>query len=1149
VYIPDPNQPAGTRPDLKGQKPHANAVLQTVLTRNAPRFLTWPGQGGGDNPIETAGQRWGGAIAVPMEADELGIELESIKDGISDTLIMGDRDMDRLAVDLGRPIPATSFGMSVPMLGARFKAEGRRALKDLAKQQSRLTDDVAFDFAMPKDRKRLESLARQQQRWGPATRGFVDGAETGLALRFEDATRMPDQAAALDRFMTLPMGNRTKFREALGEGTVRDAEFYSQLATHARWNDLGVVEIDGDGPAMEFEKRLKVIGSLHRQYFAVGQNEAGLGGRGERHLNLQIDDLKQQLKEGRRDKNKDDGWARLSDAEGTAGYFASLVRAPQYYGRPSFNGNSRVFTDLVAYAPGMSSSSADVRAVLEAEAAPRFGNRRGSIDPAARKLIDRARTGEWKAIHLPAGDGKTIAFVHDGAGRYAYERRVAFGLLERVVCDGTHLWHLYPELGIGAERVVSRFHRAPLLDLVPDLVPPTDDLAYGADVKWVDAKTVALVPLRPAKTDDNVAEAWLEIHMVFDGARLAERRWVLQPDKELLAREVYESGTTKLVNVDGKELDSTKQDVRPAQAPDLKPDLSKLVVLSLPLRSREHVYRQLEMEPGWNLHHDRNACFEYLPDVDAMKLLACEFAANNGSNVADVWYTCFGNKGDHRSGFFTLMAAAGQGPRGYWAFNQKFEKDATDPLVRYLWQLYDPDIHDWQARFGFGPGYPSADTFLGRLTAFRQVFDRWNGGFIGDQFWGQRDGERQRALEFAVHNPDNVLGWCALGMVQDRCTSAAAYKAVADVWGVLAEKSGLKYPARYEQARCLGNSSDHYAVAQQKYQALFQDALKEGVLPPLDSSFRSVLENGEQGTWAKLMRETAAKCAEKKARPVIVTLAWQCYQLGDTAMSDTLLDQAVKDVPAEEKLFTHVAAIHFLTATGRHDRADQLIRDLLADANLAKSASLWRLAVQTADNRRDPVRAAECLEHALDIEYARLPELFDVQPIRNDYGRLLSHYEWLADASTSLKVSPPKDLVARVVKAADRWRQLDPEAQDVCNRVATILRKAGGDGTAELAWDYVTTPLAVKPNEAGPWTSLASSLRQEGNWRLADKCYAMAFAAEPTNAQLLWDRAQHLQNQGQIAESRALLKQLAESEWQPRFNGLKAQARQAVEGR
>jgi tetratricopeptide (TPR) repeat protein len=372
--------------------------------------------------------------------------------------------------------------------------------------------------------------------------------------------------------------------------------------------------------------------------------------------------------------------------------------------------------------------------------------------------------------------------------------------------------------------------------------------------------------------------------------------------------------------------------------------------------------------------------------------------------------------------------------------------------------------------------------------------------------------------------------------------------AVADAWAVLADKSGMRYPALYEQARCLGNSGLG-EEAQARYQDLFRQALKEGVLPPLDSSFRSVLEGGKEDAWARLMKETAARCAADKNRPVIVTLAWQCYQLGDTAMADTLLDEALRQVPAAEKAFTGIAAVNFLNATSRYDRADVILRDLLAEPALAQSAALWRLASQTADNRKDPIRSIECLEQALDIEYARLPEVFDVQPIRNDYGRLLSHYEWLAEAAVSLKVVPPKDLVQRVVKAADRWRHLDPEAADLPNRVAAVLRKAGGEGAAELAWDYATTPLALKPSESAPWVSLAWSLRQEGNWRLADKSYEMAFAAEPTNAQLVWDRAEYLRQQGQIAESRKLMRELAEGQWQPRFNGLKAQARQAIEGR
>jgi tetratricopeptide (TPR) repeat protein len=697
---------------------------------------------------------------------------------------------------------------------------------------------------------------------------------------------------------------------------------------------------------------------------------------------------------------------------------------------------------------------------------------------------------------------------------------------------------------------VTRFHRAGLLDLIPDFVPPADDLAHGADVKVVDENTVALVPLRSNKGEE--PEAWLEVHLVFAGPRLAERRWVLRSEKEneVLARVVYEGATSRLLAgaKAEKEVEKSERNVTPAAAPELKPDVRGLVVLPLPLRSREQVYRELGMEPGWGLYQDRNACFEYLDEESQMRLLAAEFGANQGPNVANIWYTCFGSKGDHRTGFFTLMAASGQNPRSYSQLTRKFEADPADPLVRYLWELHDDHIHDWQARLGFAPGWGDADTFLSKLTSFRRIVARWNGGYINDNLWGQRDGERARVLDFVNRNADNVLGWCALSLVQDRCPSAAAWKAVADGWHLLAEKSALRYPALYEEARCLGNAGLS-EPAQQKYQALFQAALKEGVLPPLDSSFRSVLEGGKEDIWAKLMRETAAECAQKKRRPVIVTLAWQCYQLGDTAMADSLLDTALANVPGEEKAYTGIAAVHFLNATSRYDRAGQIVRDLLAEPTLAKSSAVWRLASQVADNRKDPVLAIECLERALEIEYDRLPEVFDVQPIRNDYGRLLSHYEWLADAAGSLRVTPPKDLVARVVKAADRWRHLDPEANELPNRVAAILRKAGGESAAELAWDYATTPLALHPNEAGPWTSLAWSLRQEGNWRLADRCYDLAFAAEPTNAQLLWDRAEHLRQQGQVAESRTLMKQLAAGDWQPRFNGLKAQARQAVEGR
>src|SRR5262249_16934471 len=125
--------------------------------------------------------------------------------------------------------------------------------------------------------------------------------------------------------------------------------------------------------------------------------------------------------------------------------------------------------------------------------------------------------------------------------------------------------------------------------------------------------------------------------------------------------------------------------------------------------------------------------------------------------------------------------------------------------------------------------------------------------------------------------------------------------------------------------------------------------------------------------------------------------------------------------------------------------------------------------------------------------------------------RLLSHYQSLAEAMTSLKVEPPRDFVARVVRAADRWRRLDREQGDACRQASGILRRLGG---RQLAWDYLTTPVGLRPNESGPWTELAQTMQRQGELTLADQAFAAAFAAEPTNAQLLWDRAQNLRQTG-----------------------------------
>jgi len=48
---------------------------------------------------------------------------------------------------------------------------------------------------------------------------------------------------------------------------------------------------------------------------------------------------------------------------------------------------------------------------------------------------------------------------------------------------------------------------------------------------------------------------------------------------------------------------------------------------------------------------------------------------------------------------------------------------------------------------------------------------------------------------------------------------------------------------------------------------------------------------------------------------------------------------------------------------------------------------------------------------------------------------------------------------------------------------------------------------------------LARTLGRQGDAELADRAYTAAFEAEPTNAQILWDRAVALRQTGRLVEA------------------------------
>src|SRR5262249_38982930 len=177
---------------------------------------------------------------------------------------------------------------------------------------------------------------------------------------------------------------------------------------------------------------------------------------------------------------------------------------------------------------------------------------------------------------------------------------------------------------------------ADLNALVPWALPPVEDFARGADVKLIDERTVAVVPIGSkeqalhwysvgsgAAFSSLISPRWIEVHMTFaaDG-RLAKSPVVLMPKKAVLYRRTCAAdGTVKLLGAKGKELSVRKMQLAAAEdAPKLSANTKDLVVLDLPYRTPEHVKKALKIE---------NKPYNQLTFKEALPLFAAFVAAGH----------------------------------------------------------------------------------------------------------------------------------------------------------------------------------------------------------------------------------------------------------------------------------------------------------------------------------------------------------------------------------------------------------------------------------------------------------------------------------------------------------------------------------------
>jgi Tfp pilus assembly protein PilF len=851
------------------------------------------------------------------------------------------------------------------------------------------------------------------------------------------------------------------------------------------------------------------------------------------------------------------------------------------YRRPAFKAEAAAFHDLIAYAPGMNTSLADIQAILEAEALSSKLSKPGKIDAGARKVIDHARASGWQALTLETKNGQAGDVIHfDGTGRYVYERQLPPGIKETVICDGKTLRHLYPQLQIGARREVSRFHRAGFADMVPWALPPAEDLARGADLRLLDERTIAIVPHKPrraggvspliegkgqdrgatnqgADAPRSPAPAWVEVHLVFGDGRLVERRVVRMPKKELVYRQIIAAGgDVTVVDGKGKELVVRKGKLRSVEAPDLTPDTKNLVVLPLPFRTPAHVKQALGIEKKQ---------IQQLRFAEALPLFAAEVGAGNAAGALQLFQQVYHAREQRQLGFYVLLAACGVNLDTTGA--DVLAEHADEPLAQYLALHSSPVLRAHASQWAVN-SVQWKDPYLQHLGLTHALLQRWQNAKVLQGNPAKVEAEKRRALDYIARHKDSAFAWALLCLMQDRAAdvarisnpsneapqagrinnpsyAVALQRELAEAWRHFEDSPALGYAARYERARSLLRAGQK-AEARKLFLELYEATLKKDMLPAIDQDFRRALLDSEPDPWSQRMRQAAARLIEQKRRPAVLALASQCWQLDDQALANGLVATALANIAdVKDRQGMTLAAVLFYRETVQFPRADEALQALLADPKLAKHAGLWRLAAALAVQRDMKARAMECLEKALDAEFRKPPAMVDLKEIRADYGKLLEHYQNLADAMVALKLEPPSGFLAKVVRLADRWRALDSEGDPPCQAAARILQRLGG---RDLGWDYLTTPIAHFPSESGPWLDLANTLNRQGDLELADRAFKAAFESEPTNAQILWNRAQNLRQAGKAAAAQTLFRQVADSRWEPRFQGLRNQARAMLQG-
>ena len=567
----------------------------------------------------------------------------------------------------------------------------------------------------------------------------------------------------------------------------------------------------------------------------------------------------------------------------------------------------------------------------------------------------------------------------------------------------------------------------------------------------------------------------------------------------------------------------------PAAAPELQPASDELVVLSFPIRDYAKTVEGSRFAD--------NSDYEQLDDATALALVG-NFSFTQNSSLFELLARRYFARGDRRPGFFTLLLSR------WHRWNQEMDfggkkysfdplKDtANKPLARYIKYCLESGFaqsESYDNAKGEGP-------LLTKLIAFHNVTTQSEQALWISPDETKRQSAQNRALKFA--SDKSTAPWMAWQVAMELCrVGEIDHQRLVTVLERFVDVPRLAYYARYERARQLNRHQDD---GWREFDKWYRQCLAAGLLPSVDGEFHSAFVNRNQEEKLEaLLRDAYQSLYERYGPLVAAPLAWQCRQLGRSDLGIEVIGKSLSKVNDQNQMTVTLSAVAYLDAVGHDQQASNLVDDLLSLPRYRDWSNLWRLAGKLANKQGYFARAARAEEQAVDLEFAASGDVVNLEQFRAQTTQLFEQYEQVAKAIAALDEGPSQAFVDRVVRAADRWRSLDTDSTQACQAAADVLQLAGA---TEVAWDYLTTPLADRPNESAPWLSLAQTLRDDGQVELAHRAYAQAHSMEATNADILWEHARFLESQGRLTAARKIYQQIADGDWQPRFQGIRQEA-------